>query len=533
MIALVATTWALRDTRVKSLYVNTDENTSEFQITESWLNKVNNLTRKPSHAITVGSNECDYTSVNDAVNAASAGDTILIYPGTYAEQININKSDIALVGIDRYKCLIKGKSPDIHLIQIYSRSSAISNITIANLTVDNDLTWGENGTIAQEAIAVGHPDAKANAVTDVVIRDCDLEGYQDTTFVYPNSSAKFINCKITGGFDIGSTWASTAYYINCEFYNKHNPMSGCLYVNGTVHCYNCQFYSEYTGTPSSAVRMVSVDSTLYFMGNQMDGNFTEDVRFFVPGGTAYLGGNYLANPSATCSIASTSMVTSSINCGGSFDASGAAEIGGDITIHGEFIMDSDHGSAQATITQNTATDNEDVLTLNAHVTEGATWGADALFIKQEGIGAGATCKGNAIRYDLKEYGGRQRTRFKVDKDGDVYLYDSNGAEKVEMLTASGNVNSAGIINSDGGYKVDGSAVVSGDGEHIMKVYGAGTIPAASASHYGKVIVEQQTSGHDRLLICLRRWNGSGYDYAWAAMPAIWTDSSQETEGHEG
>src|SRR5262245_25855952 len=34
----------------------------------------------------------DFSSIQDAVDAASAGDTIRVYPGTYAEAVDVNKT---------------------------------------------------------------------------------------------------------------------------------------------------------------------------------------------------------------------------------------------------------------------------------------------------------------------------------------------------------------------------------------------------------------------------------------------------------
>ncbi|MGA1873718.1 MAG: hypothetical protein ACMUHY_08600, partial [Thermoplasmatota archaeon] len=40
----------------------------------------------------------DFTTIMGAVNAASDGDTILVNPGTYGEQVAINKNGITLMG---------------------------------------------------------------------------------------------------------------------------------------------------------------------------------------------------------------------------------------------------------------------------------------------------------------------------------------------------------------------------------------------------------------------------------------------------
>ena len=39
---------------------------------------------------------CDYTVIQTAINATTAGDTVLVYPGTYTENINYNGKNIVL-----------------------------------------------------------------------------------------------------------------------------------------------------------------------------------------------------------------------------------------------------------------------------------------------------------------------------------------------------------------------------------------------------------------------------------------------------
>jgi pectin methylesterase-like acyl-CoA thioesterase len=47
-----------------------------------------------------GSGGADFTRIQDAINNASAGDTILVYSGVYYENVYVNKS-ITLRGIDQ------------------------------------------------------------------------------------------------------------------------------------------------------------------------------------------------------------------------------------------------------------------------------------------------------------------------------------------------------------------------------------------------------------------------------------------------
>lgn len=53
----------------------------------------------PAGAVTVCGDGCDFSSVQDAINAASAGDTIEVHSGIYFEHVYVSKS-LTLIGVD-------------------------------------------------------------------------------------------------------------------------------------------------------------------------------------------------------------------------------------------------------------------------------------------------------------------------------------------------------------------------------------------------------------------------------------------------
>ncbi|MHC1611145.1 MAG: hypothetical protein ACXQTW_06070 [Candidatus Methanospirareceae archaeon] len=40
--------------------------------------------------------DANFTSIQDAVDAASPGDTIIVYPGTYTENVDVNKDHLSI-----------------------------------------------------------------------------------------------------------------------------------------------------------------------------------------------------------------------------------------------------------------------------------------------------------------------------------------------------------------------------------------------------------------------------------------------------
>ena len=78
-----------------------------------------------------GNGPGNYTSIQDAIDNASDGDTVFVYNGTYYENIVVDKS-IDLIGEDRNTTIIDGLKTYYHGIEIFN-----NNITILNFKIQN------------------------------------------------------------------------------------------------------------------------------------------------------------------------------------------------------------------------------------------------------------------------------------------------------------------------------------------------------------------------------------------------------------
>lgn len=77
----------------------------------------------------------DYTSIQDAIDAANPGDTVFVYSGAYYENIIIDKN-IFLEGEDRDTTVIDGgKNPGFDVVRITADYVNISGFTITNCTL--------------------------------------------------------------------------------------------------------------------------------------------------------------------------------------------------------------------------------------------------------------------------------------------------------------------------------------------------------------------------------------------------------------
>ncbi|APH39579.1 NosD domain-containing protein [Methanohalophilus halophilus] len=79
----------------------------------------------------------NYTTIQDAVNAANDTDTIFVYPGTYIENVDVNKSVIIISQ--------SGES-DNTKVQAASSADYVFNVTRDNVTIKGfEVTGGEQG----------------------------------------------------------------------------------------------------------------------------------------------------------------------------------------------------------------------------------------------------------------------------------------------------------------------------------------------------------------------------------------------------
>lgn len=89
--------------------------------------------------ITVCPSGCDYTSIQDAIDAASSGDTISIGAGTYDEQVIVNKG-LTLDGDGAGTTIIKPTQTTANSFQLFNRLSGGSANSAAIIVTDTTET---------------------------------------------------------------------------------------------------------------------------------------------------------------------------------------------------------------------------------------------------------------------------------------------------------------------------------------------------------------------------------------------------------
>ncbi|PQE15252.1 Pectinesterase protein [Rutstroemia sp. NJR-2017a WRK4] len=157
--------------------------------------------------LNVGSGKT-YSTITAAYNAAAAGDTIYVYPGTYKEKLTISKNDITLKG-SAYPSTNPADN-DAELIYATYASAVGSNDASATLLITGSGFKMYNMNVTNSAGNVSQAVALSSTGANHGFYACGLKGWQDTLYAHTGSQF-FSRCYIEGAVDFifgitGQSW---------------------------------------------------------------------------------------------------------------------------------------------------------------------------------------------------------------------------------------------------------------------------------------------------------------------------------------
>jgi hypothetical protein len=98
----------------------------------------------------------DYPTIQAAIDATNPGDTVLVAPGTYSEQLRL-RSHVKLIGSGASTTVLDGGNEAVNLIDFTgARSAVVSGFTLTNVQADGgcsaDDPWGCSGNWYRAAV---------------------------------------------------------------------------------------------------------------------------------------------------------------------------------------------------------------------------------------------------------------------------------------------------------------------------------------------------------------------------------------------
>ena len=201
----------------------------------------------------------NYTTIQDAVNDAASGDTIIVNPGTYNEEITISVPDLVLVSSSQYNAVIKATGNAFNL--------KANNITIKNFNIiGSGSSSGYSGVIDSSSCTIQN-NKISNFNTGIGVYNGEEGG-----------GGSIINNDI---FDCGDgilLWSSSVNGIS------GNRISNCITGIDIVDSYGIRFYNNNFNNNQN---VQFTDKHFW--------NTTKKSGKNIIGGP-YIGGNYWATP---------------------------------------------------------------------------------------------------------------------------------------------------------------------------------------------------------------------------------------------
>ncbi len=99
--------------------------------------------RRGSWLYVGGSGPGNYTRIQDAIDNASDGDTVYVFPGVFKEHVSINKS-ILFQGSDHRTTIIDGQGLPDHIVTCVGTNAVIAGFTIHNCTLNHSCVLIKN-----------------------------------------------------------------------------------------------------------------------------------------------------------------------------------------------------------------------------------------------------------------------------------------------------------------------------------------------------------------------------------------------------
>lgn len=149
--------------------------------------------------LTVGVNK-NFASINDAVNSANDGDTIVVYPGTYNEAVSAWGKTINIVGIDRDSCILTNDKGSYAEPALEIDSGSINNMTI-KATGANPIVEPSDTTNYMKDYTIHIDNAHATGKT-LYINNCVIENTHRAALgigMYDHNTVIIENCDIHSG----------------------------------------------------------------------------------------------------------------------------------------------------------------------------------------------------------------------------------------------------------------------------------------------------------------------------------------------
>lgn len=157
----------------------------------------------------------DFITIQAAVDNAKDGDTLIIYPGVYYENVRVLGKELNIIGINKDECMIEYDTASYVCVPLEIAAGKVSNLTIYGVHIREDGPLPEE--VEQVISRYGEEFAMEYLKNNKGYSGYAVHAEQDFSY---GKELKFENCRIVSAnsacVGIGSRGNSKIIFENCE-----------------------------------------------------------------------------------------------------------------------------------------------------------------------------------------------------------------------------------------------------------------------------------------------------------------------------
>ena len=194
---------------------------------EQWFaQQVEKLAKEGNVYIVAQDGTGDFLTIQEGVDAVNSGDTLIICPGVYEENVEIMAKTVNLLGVDRDSCILQYDTVNYGKVPLTVAAGQISNITIKGY---------KNANKGMFLPVISVQEDSFDEDSQELLRQSTYSGYAvhvDQNYLY-GKELSFEKCRIESYnsycMGIGSRGESTITVTECELLAAGD--GGCIYLH--------------------------------------------------------------------------------------------------------------------------------------------------------------------------------------------------------------------------------------------------------------------------------------------------------------
>lgn len=224
----------------------------------------------------------DFNSIQAAVNAANAGDEIIVSSGVYSERIVIDKS-ITLTGSSTDETIIDGGNVPM-VVSVYASDVVVDHLTIRNglMNLTNETRYAAGIAVFADNVTISN--CTCTDVYHGIIFEKVKTGNITHSFIYDTISGMLVNasenvslsdCQISSADTSGLVLQSTTYSMVSNLNISFTDRIGLILSGSSLNqIHHNTFFTNYYGVRVFQITDSNCDQNRFYSNNFIDNDIS-------------------------------------------------------------------------------------------------------------------------------------------------------------------------------------------------------------------------------------------------------------------